>query len=98
MSIYLQRGSFVSEPAILVKYKGKGSQVWAMDKFENKIIDMRDMYEDRKERGTLMVEDGLYSEDTPIVVRNGIVVCACLLYLHRVRNHGNLGQGTVDSV
>ena len=53
-----QRGAFVSEPAIQVKRKGEvGSQVWSMDKFENKIIDMREMYQDRKEKGLpMMVE------------------------------------------
>ncbi|XP_034249047.1 kinesin-like protein KIF13A isoform X2 [Thrips palmi] len=44
-----RRGAFVSEPAILVKRKGKGSQVWSMDKLENKLIDMRDLYGDGKE-------------------------------------------------
>lgn len=39
----------MSEPAILVKRKGKGSQVWSMDKLENKLIDMRDLYGDGKE-------------------------------------------------
>jgi len=41
----------VSEPAVFVKYRSKGSQVWSMDKFENKLIDMRDIYEERKEKG-----------------------------------------------
>lgn len=37
----------MSEPAILVKRKGVlGSQVWSMDKLENKLIDMRDLYEE----------------------------------------------------
>jgi len=40
----------VSEPAVFVKYRNSGSQVWSMDKFENKLIDMRDIYEDRKEK------------------------------------------------
>lgn len=26
-----------------------GSQVWSMEKLENKLVDMRDMYEDRKD-------------------------------------------------
>jgi Kinesin protein 1B len=43
-----QRGSFVSEPAILVKRKGYGSQVWSMEKLENKLIDMRELYEESK--------------------------------------------------
>ncbi|KAH6926862.1 hypothetical protein HPB50_022631 [Hyalomma asiaticum] len=45
-----KKSAFVSEPAILVKRKKEGSQVWSMEKLENKIIDMREMYEDRKER------------------------------------------------
>jgi len=45
-----QRSGFVSEPAVFVKYRNKGSQVWSMDKFENKLIDMRDIYEERKEK------------------------------------------------
>ena len=55
MLCYFQRGTFVSEPAILVKQKGKANQVWDMEKFENKIVDMRDMYEERKERGLPLV-------------------------------------------
>jgi len=41
----------VSEPAVFVKYHSKRSQVWSMDKFENKLIDMRDIYQERKEKG-----------------------------------------------
>ncbi|KAH0553863.1 hypothetical protein KQX54_005242, partial [Cotesia glomerata] len=43
-----KRGAFVSEPAILVKRANMGSQVWTMEKLENKLIDMRDMYEEKK--------------------------------------------------
>jgi kinesin family protein 13 len=50
MMFVLQRGAFVSEPAILVKRKGLGSQVWSMEKLENKLIDMRDLYEENKEK------------------------------------------------
>lgn len=63
----LQRGAFVSEPAILVRRKGKGSQIWSMDKFENKIIDMRDMYEERKEKGLPMMVS-----DEPYVLKFGV--------------------------
>lgn len=45
-----QRGAFVSEPAILVRRVNAGSQVWSMEKLENKLIDMRDMYQEYKER------------------------------------------------
>ncbi|XP_014668068.1 PREDICTED: kinesin-like protein KIF13A [Priapulus caudatus] len=46
-----KRGAFVSEPAILVKRKNKSKQVWSLEKLENKIIDMRELYEERKEKG-----------------------------------------------
>ncbi|KAK9301458.1 hypothetical protein QLX08_006168 [Tetragonisca angustula] len=48
-SVFFQRGAFVSEPAILVKRTNMGSQVWSMEKLENKLVDMREMYEDRKD-------------------------------------------------
>lgn len=44
----------MSEPAILVKRTGKASQVWSMDKLENKLIDMRDLYGDGKEHVSVM--------------------------------------------
>ncbi|CAG2222721.1 KIF13 [Mytilus edulis] len=50
-----QRGTFVSEPAILVKRKNRANQIWSMEKFENKLIDMRDMYEERKSQGLPMM-------------------------------------------
>lgn len=46
-----QRGAIVSEPAIQVKRKDRGTQIWSVEKLENKIIDMRDMYNDRKDKG-----------------------------------------------
>ncbi|KAJ3639965.1 hypothetical protein Zmor_003291 [Zophobas morio] len=52
------KGAFVSEPAILVK-RGKQSQVWSMEKLENKIVDMRELYEEKKEQGD-------YAKDSPI--------------------------------
>ncbi|XP_077522240.1 kinesin heavy chain 73 isoform X2 [Amblyomma americanum] len=52
-----KKSAFVSEPAILVKRKKEGSQVWSMEKLENKIIDMREMYEDRKERPPSFKDD-----------------------------------------
>ncbi|KAK7862050.1 hypothetical protein R5R35_011474 [Gryllus longicercus] len=52
-----KKGAFVSEPAILVKRKGLGSQVWSMEKLENKLIDMRDLYEEKKEKNLSMKED-----------------------------------------
>ncbi|ENN74255.1 hypothetical protein YQE_09227, partial [Dendroctonus ponderosae] len=45
-----KKGAFVSEPAILVK-RGISSQVWTMKKLEDKIVDMRELYEEHQRRG-----------------------------------------------
>lgn len=39
----------MSEPAIQVRRKGKSTQVWTIEKLENKLIDMRDLYQEWKE-------------------------------------------------
>lgn len=49
-SFTLQRGAIVSEPAIQVRRKGKSTQVWTIEKLENKLIDMRDLYQEWKEK------------------------------------------------
>lgn len=92
MFLCLQCGAFVSEPAILVKRRHRASQVWAMEKFENKIIDMRDVYEEWKEQGggddpltpASSSPPPVASGERLIVVRNGVVVvCLCFaLTLH----------------
>lgn len=38
------RSGFSSEVAIVVKHKSKGTQIWSLDKLNNKIYDMRDLY------------------------------------------------------
>ncbi|XP_052012680.1 kinesin-like protein KIF13A isoform X4 [Apodemus sylvaticus] len=48
-SITMQRGAIVSEPAIQARRKGKSTQVWTIEKLENKLIDMRDLYQEWKE-------------------------------------------------
>ncbi|XP_035882357.1 kinesin-like protein KIF13A isoform X2 [Phyllostomus discolor] len=50
LSANRKRGAIVSEPAIQVKRKGKGTQVWTIEKLENKLIDMRDLYQEWKEK------------------------------------------------
>ncbi|XP_029446583.1 kinesin-like protein KIF13A isoform X3 [Rhinatrema bivittatum] len=50
LSANRKRGAIVSEPAIQVRKKGKGTQVWTIDKLENKLIDMRDVYQEWKEK------------------------------------------------
>jgi len=39
-------GTFISEPAILVKRKNKARQVWSIEKLDMKLIDMREVYEE----------------------------------------------------
>ncbi|XP_060808553.1 kinesin-like protein KIF13B isoform X2 [Amyelois transitella] len=55
-----KRGAFVSEPAIMVKRPGRGGQVWSMEKLDNKLVDMRDMYDEwrrRQQRGDDVIEE-----------------------------------------
>lgn len=47
----------MSEPAIQVRRKGKGTQVWTIEKLENKLVDMRDHYRDWKEGAEEMVRN-----------------------------------------
>lgn len=51
-----QRGSLLSEPAIQVRRKGKGKQIWSLEKLDNRLLDMRDLYQEWKE----------CEEDTPV--------------------------------
>lgn len=61
----------MSEPAIQVRRKGKGTQVWSIEKLENKLVDMREHYADWKEDSEEMVgkqEDHKqeYYSDAPV--------------------------------
>nr|XP_019948942.1 PREDICTED: kinesin-like protein KIF13A isoform X5 [Paralichthys olivaceus] len=49
LSANRKQGVIVSEPAIQVRRKGKGTQVWTIEKLENKLVDMRDHYRDWRE-------------------------------------------------
>uniref|UniRef100_A0A673NBH0 Kinesin-like protein KIF13A n=1 Tax=Sinocyclocheilus rhinocerous TaxID=307959 RepID=A0A673NBH0_9TELE len=49
LSANRKRGTIVSEPAIQVRRKMKGTQVWTIEKLENKLVDMRDYYRDWRE-------------------------------------------------
>ena len=64
-----------------MKRKGRGSQVWSMEKFENKIIDMRDMYEERKEKGLAMKVPPTVADSDDL---NSHLVC-----LHAVSSRGH---------
>lgn len=47
--IVTQRGAILSEPAIQVRRKGKGKQIWSLEKLENRLVDMRDLYQEWKD-------------------------------------------------
>ncbi|XP_073708897.1 kinesin-like protein KIF13B [Garra rufa] len=50
-----KRDTVLSEPAVEVRRKGKGKQIWSMEKMENRLLDMRDLYQEWKD----------YDEDNP---------------------------------
>uniref|UniRef100_A0A3Q2E1X4 Kinesin family member 13A n=1 Tax=Cyprinodon variegatus TaxID=28743 RepID=A0A3Q2E1X4_CYPVA len=60
LSANRKRGAIVSEPAIQVRRKGKGTQVWTIEKLENKLVDMRDHYRDWKEGRDEKHSDSFY--------------------------------------
>ncbi|XP_063079873.1 kinesin-like protein KIF13B [Engraulis encrasicolus] len=52
-----KRDAVLSEPAVQVRRKGKGKQIWALEKMENRLVDMRELYQEWKE----------YDEDDPVM-------------------------------
>ncbi|XP_078270904.1 kinesin-like protein KIF13A isoform X3 [Rhinoraja longicauda] len=62
LSANRKRGAIVSESAIQVRRKGKGTQVWAIEKLENKLIDMRDLYQDWREKDMVEYYNKLLSK------------------------------------
>uniref|UniRef100_A0A8C1J1P5 Kinesin family member 13Bb n=1 Tax=Cyprinus carpio TaxID=7962 RepID=A0A8C1J1P5_CYPCA len=50
-----KRDTVLSEPAVEVRRKGKGKQIWSMEKMENRLVDMRELYQEWKD----------YDEDDP---------------------------------
>ncbi|XP_071054782.1 kinesin-like protein KIF13A isoform X3 [Onthophagus taurus] len=57
-----KKGAFVSEPAILVKRENFASQIWNMEKLENKLIDMREMYDEQKDKDNSLKDSILQSQ------------------------------------
>ncbi|KAA8583439.1 hypothetical protein FQN60_015985, partial [Etheostoma spectabile] len=43
------RDVVLSEPAIQVRRKSKGKQIWALEKLENRLVDMRELYQEWKD-------------------------------------------------
>ncbi|XP_028252775.1 kinesin-like protein KIF13B isoform X2 [Parambassis ranga] len=52
-----KRDAVLSEPAIQVRRKGKGTQIWALEKMENRLVDMRELYQEWKD----------FDEDDPLM-------------------------------
>uniref|UniRef100_A0A3Q1EFD8 Kinesin family member 13Bb n=1 Tax=Acanthochromis polyacanthus TaxID=80966 RepID=A0A3Q1EFD8_9TELE len=52
-----KRDVVLSEPAIQVRRKGKGKQIWALEKMENRLVDMRELYQEWKD----------FDEDNPMM-------------------------------
>nr|XP_023662465.1 kinesin-like protein KIF13B isoform X2 [Paramormyrops kingsleyae] len=44
-----KRDAVLSEPAVQVRRKGRGTQIWAMEKMENRLVDMRELYQEWKD-------------------------------------------------
>uniref|UniRef100_A0AAQ4RZM9 Kinesin family member 13Bb n=1 Tax=Gasterosteus aculeatus aculeatus TaxID=481459 RepID=A0AAQ4RZM9_GASAC len=44
-----KRDVVLSEPAVQVRRKGKGKQIWALEKMENRLVDMRELYQEWKD-------------------------------------------------
>uniref|UniRef100_A0A672SD49 Kinesin-like protein KIF13B n=1 Tax=Sinocyclocheilus grahami TaxID=75366 RepID=A0A672SD49_SINGR len=51
-----KRDTVLSEPAVEVRRKGKGKQIWSVEKMENRLLDMRELYQEWKD----------YDEDDPV--------------------------------
>ncbi|KAM9435213.1 kinesin-like protein KIF13B isoform 2-T3 [Clarias gariepinus] len=52
-----KRDAVLSEPAVEVRRKGKGKQIWALEKMENRLVDMRELYQEWKD----------FDEDNPLM-------------------------------
>ena len=62
-----------------MKRKNRANQIWSMEKLENKIIDMREMYEERKSSGQpMMVED-----------TDSWVCCCCMAFADLIARFDN---------
>ncbi|PWA18954.1 hypothetical protein CCH79_00004818 [Gambusia affinis] len=42
----LQRDAVLSEPAIQVRRRCRGKQIWSLEKMENRLVDMRELYQE----------------------------------------------------
>uniref|UniRef100_A0A7N6AMH0 Kinesin family member 13Bb n=1 Tax=Anabas testudineus TaxID=64144 RepID=A0A7N6AMH0_ANATE len=80
-----KRDVVLSEPAIQVRRKGKGKQIWAMEKMENRLVDMRELYQEWKE----------FDEDDPVVHSSISHYPRCDSFPVLQENHSLIGVANV---
>ena len=56
----MQRDAVLSEPAVQVRRKGRAKQIWTLEKMENRLVDMRDLYQEWKD----------FDDDNPVSYRD----------------------------
>lgn len=44
-----RRDAILSEPAIQVRRRCRGKQIWSLEKMENRLVDMRELYQEWKD-------------------------------------------------
>lgn len=66
----------LSEPAIQVRRKGKGKQIWALEKMENRLVDMRELYQEWKD----------FDEDNPVSEHSRMLLSVATALVHHF-NH-----------
>lgn len=44
--VCVQRDAVLSEPAIQVRRRCRGKQIWSLEKMENRLVDMRELYQE----------------------------------------------------
>uniref|UniRef100_A0A3Q3JIR6 Kinesin motor domain-containing protein n=1 Tax=Monopterus albus TaxID=43700 RepID=A0A3Q3JIR6_MONAL len=80
LSANRKRGVIVSEPAIQVRRKGKGTQVWTIERLENKLVDMRDHYRDWKEANSKHCDPFYEAQENHNLIGVANIFLECLFH------------------
>uniref|UniRef100_A0A8C2XQS2 Kinesin family member 13A n=1 Tax=Cyclopterus lumpus TaxID=8103 RepID=A0A8C2XQS2_CYCLU len=80
LSANRKRGAIVSEPAIQVRRKGKGTQVWTIERLENKLVDMRDHYRDWKEANSKHCDPFYEAQENHNLIGVANIFLECLFH------------------
>uniref|UniRef100_A0A3P9GYX6 Kinesin family member 13Bb n=1 Tax=Oryzias latipes TaxID=8090 RepID=A0A3P9GYX6_ORYLA len=84
-----KRNAVLSEPAIQVRRKSRGMQIWALEKLENRLVDMRELYQEWKDcdednsvmRSYFKRDDPFFDEqENHSLIGVANVFLACLFY------------------